>query len=128
MTEIKYPVELLRDGNGVYGIGVAKQVDTNCRPSDLILRRDHLVETNSRQRAVLQMITGGFRHGMFTNMSEEHLRKVIHHRLLCQKGLIWPPRSSIDGTECYWSPFPQQEFLNRRIYHGLRLAHIIHQG
>jgi hypothetical protein len=121
MTEIKHPVELLRDRKGVYGIGVAKEAVTDCRPSDLILRRDHLVDKNNHQPAVLQMITGGFRHGMFANMSEEKLRQVIHRGLLSRRGFIWPPsQSSSYDNECYWSP--RQQILNRRIYHGLRLG------
>lgn len=36
---IKYPVELLRDGKGLYGIGVAKEAEIYHRPR-LILRRD----------------------------------------------------------------------------------------
>jgi PcfJ-like protein len=116
---IKHPVELLRDGKGIYGIGVAKEVEIDSRPRDLILRRDHLPESQPN-RAVLQMITGGFRHGMFTRMSEEHLRQVIHHEMLHRAGLAWPPPSSL---ECrYWSSDPQQQSRNRQIYHGLRLG------
>jgi putative DNA primase/helicase len=118
-AHIKCPVELLRDGKGIYGIGVAKEVEIDSRPADLILRHDHLPESQPR-RAVLQMITGGFRHGMFTHMSEEHLRQVIHHEMLRRAGLAWPPPSSF---ECpYWSSDPQQQTRNREIYHGLRLG------
>jgi hypothetical protein len=69
---IKYPVELLRDGKGIYGIGVAKEVEIDHRPQDLLLRRDRLAEfeTYFGGYPVLQMITGGFRHGMFTHMLE----------------------------------------------------------
>jgi hypothetical protein len=67
---IKYDVELLRDGPGVYGIGVASEVETNDRPRDLDLRRDRLPEGGTRC-AALQMITGDFRHGVFTETSEE---------------------------------------------------------
>lgn len=93
---IKYPVELLRDGKGIYGIGVAKKVEIDHRPRDLLLRRDRLTEfeTCFRGHPVLQMITGGFRHGMFTHMLEEHLRQVIHHGMLRRVGLAWPPPQS----------------------------------
>jgi hypothetical protein len=119
-SAIKHPVELLRDGKGVYGIGVAEQVEIDHRPTDLIFRRDRLRESKTH-RAVLQMITGGFRHGMFARMSEEHLRKVIHHGLLCRAGLPWPPPESPD-TVSYWSSDPRQQVRNRKIFHGLRLG------
>src|SRR5262249_12608694 len=121
MTEIKHPVELLRDEKGIYGIGVAKGSEIDHPPNDLILRCDRLEESKTG-RAVLQMITGGFRHGMFKLMSEERLRQVIHHGLLRRRGLAWPP-PQVPGSnyERYWSPYPQQQILNRRIYHGLRL-------
>jgi hypothetical protein len=119
---IKHPVELLRDGKGIYGIGVAKEVEIDSRPKDLILRRDHLPESQP-QRAVLQMITGGFRHGMFTRMSEEHLRQVIHHEMLRRAGLAWPPPDApFHHNGRYWSSDPQQQTRNRQIYHGLRLG------
>ena len=89
MSEIQHPVELLRDGKGIYGIGVAKEADVEHPPKPLILRRDRLEENNT-DRAVLQMITGGFRHGMFARMLEERLRQVIHHGLLRRRGLPWP--------------------------------------
>src|SRR5262245_34916049 len=89
------PVELLRDAKGIYGIGVAKEVKTDRRPPDLILRRDRLAESETfAGYAVLQMITGGFRHGMFTCMLEEHFRRVIHHGMLRRVGLAWPPPQS----------------------------------
>ena len=38
----KHPVELLRDGKGIYGIGVASEAEIDRRPRDLILRDDRL--------------------------------------------------------------------------------------
>ena len=80
LSAIKHPVELLRDEKGIYGIGVANGVETDHRPRDLILRRDRLpeFETCISGYPILQMITGGFRHGMFCHTSEEHLRQQIH--------------------------------------------------
>lgn len=126
LPTIKHPVELLRDGKGVYGIGVASEGETDCLRKDLILRRDRLrdVDTDPRYimnyRAVLQRITGGFRHGMFTHMLEEHHRQVIHHGMLRRAGLAWPPPNSF--SERYWSSEPRKQARNRQIYHGLRLG------
>ena len=122
---IKYPVELLRDGKGIYGIGVANDVETDRRPKDLILRHDCLPEykTDLSGYPILQMITGGFRHGMFCHTLEEHHRQVIHHGMLRRAGLAWPPPQSGDAPyERYWSLDPRQQVRNRQIYHGLRLA------
>jgi hypothetical protein len=58
------------------------------------------------------MITGGFRHGMFMHTREERFRQVIHHKLLCQRGLPW--QRPLDGPK-YWSSDPGQQFQNRRI-------------
>ena len=116
---INYPVELLRDGKGIYGIGVAKEVEIDHRPQDLLLRRDRLAESETcfGGYPVLQMITGGFRHGMLTHMLEEHLRQVIHHGMLRRVG---PP--DVVHYERYWSSDPRQQVRNRQIYHGLRLG------
>ncbi len=35
-----YPVELLCDGRGIYGIGIAKETDVDDPPADLLLRPD----------------------------------------------------------------------------------------
>ena len=101
MTGISKPVELLRDGRGIYGIGVSAGFDLEAlawacgiddpdvfsRPRDLILRTDLLREPAWYGRychsAVLQQITGGFRHGLFANSREEYLRQVVHHRAPC---------------------------------------------
>src|SRR5262249_39787367 len=105
------PVELLRDRQGIYGIGVSDAYDIQAlawscdidqrdtrqsRVDNLILRPDMLQFAKRRDYgpfAVLQKITGGFRRGMFTNSHEEELRKVIHHEALIRAGLSWPPRS-----------------------------------
>jgi hypothetical protein len=124
-SAIKYPVELLRDGKGIYGIGVVKEAEIDHRPRDLILRCDHLRELATRYSGdpILQMITGGFRHGMFCHTAEEHHRQVIHHAMLCKAGLVWPPPGApFDHNGRYWSTDPQQQIRNRQIYHGMRLG------
>ena len=118
-TEIKHSVELLRDRKGIYGIGVAKCEEIDYPPKDLILRPDHLAEGQIWQHAVLQRITGGFRHGMFCNMLEERHRQLIHHAMLRRAGLPWPPPQE---SPYYWSTDHQQQIRNRQIYHGLRLG------
>ena len=118
---IKYPVELLRDGKGIYGIGaVAKEINY----PDLILRRDRLQESDPHCyiRPALQMITGGFRHGMFSHAAEEHFRQEIHHGMLRRAGLPWPPHQEDDRNLRWWSSDPEQQAHNRRIFHGLRLG------
>ena len=120
------PVYLLHDGKGVYGLG---GVDFRGETSNLIIRPDRLCEMerfNERGipvlhgTPVLQRITGGFRHGMFSHMQEEHFRQIIHIGLLNRRGFTWPP--SDNNRERYWSSDPQQQLSNRKIYHGLRLA------
>src|SRR6516225_6961242 len=95
MTEYgSMPVELLRDGRGVYGIGVSELFDYeaiawSCEieqpftfdpPRPLILRPDWFVNTKpqvdettllGRDYAVLQKIVGGFRRGPFMHSGEE---------------------------------------------------------
>ena len=131
------PVELLRDRRGIYGIGVSDPYDIEALawacgagPRDtyrtphvgnLILRPDMLQsgkECEYRPGAVLQKITGGFRHGMFTHSNEERLRQVIHHEALIRARLPWPPRNEA-GLK-YWSRDKKQQDRNRQIYHGLR--------
>jgi hypothetical protein len=134
MTESK-PVELLRDRRGIYGIGVSDAYDIealawacgidethNPNPPDLILRPDMLrcAKRSFKQSAVLQKITGGFRHGMFSHSREESLRQVIHHEALLRAGLPWPPPESIEIRS--WSRNKKQQDRNRQIYHGLRLG------
>ena len=76
---------------------------------------------------MLQKITGGFWHGMFTYLTEEKLRRVIHHEALFRAGLPWPPQWG-KGIK-YWSRDKKQQDRNRQIYHGLRRRslHIINQ-
>ena len=131
------PVELLRDRRGIYGIGVSDPYDIEALawacgagPRDtyrtphvgnLILRPDMLQsgkECEYRSGAVLQKITGGFRHGMFTHSNEERLRQVIHHEALIRAGLPWPPQHE-KGIK-YWSRDKKQQDRNRQTYHGLR--------
>ena len=117
----KHPVELLRDGKGVYGIGAVDEVEIDHRSRNLILRSDRLSEYETRFSGypILQKISGGFRHGMFCHTSEEQLRRVIHHRMLHRAGLAWPPEEPL---RYYWSSDTRQQIRNRQIYHGLRLG------
>jgi hypothetical protein len=138
------PVELLRDGRGIYGVGVADEFDIEAlawtcgidnptpspsHPRDLIFRPD-LLRDNQRHYsgfAVMQKITGGFRHGMFAHSCEEHLRQYVHHEALNRAGLPWPPAQE-NGIK-YWSRNKKRQDRNRQIYHGLRLGslHIINK-
>jgi hypothetical protein len=141
------PVELLRDRQGVYGIGVSDAYDIEAlawacgvipkntfetpRVHNLILRPDLLQLGKQchygRPFAVLQKITGGFQHGMFTHSREENLRRVVHHEALNRAGLPWPPTN--EGDTKYWSRDKKQQDRNRQIYHGLRLRslHVINK-
>jgi hypothetical protein len=144
MTDIGKPVELLRDGRGIYGVGLADEFDfealawacgidsppRNRHTRYLILRPDLL--RNSEQKdppAVLQRITGGFRRGPFSYSIEEQLRQVIHHEALNRAGLEWPPQKSGRPYVAYWSEENEKQTRNRQIYHGLRLGslHIINK-
>jgi len=140
MTTTKV-VDLLRDGRGVYGIGVPDAIDhrelvhtrdgrpianlsaiacgRDWQPPALILRPDMLAVPKPLylSKVALQKITGGFRHGMFSHCIEEHLRKLIHYRMLHTAGLPWPPD---DPQVRYWSTDAKQQARNRQIYHGLR--------
>jgi hypothetical protein len=133
------PVELLRDGRGVYGIGVSELFDCEAvawrcdltpepctferPPYPLILRPDWFMDTKPHD-AVLQKIVGGFRRSPFMRSSEEQLRQFIHHEALKRAGLPWPPS---DPNERWWSTDKKQQARNRGVYHGLRLLslHVI---
>ena len=119
LLAMKHPVQLLSDARGIYGVGVVdRAVDDDLgRPRDIILRPDRLLEAQTPGAAALQMIIGGFRHGMFGLMAEEHLRQHIHRELLHRRGLTWPY-----GLPKLWSEDSKQQVRNRQIYHGLRLA------
>jgi hypothetical protein len=130
-----WPVELLRDQRGVYGIGVTdlfdlESVALSCGietepyafgdiPTALVLRPDRLgVDGLKPHRAVLQKITGGFRRGPFMRTHEERLRQFIHHKALERAGLPWPPPDN--GHVRWWSEDKKQQARNRGVYHGLR--------
>jgi hypothetical protein len=125
----RQPVNLLRDGRGVYGIGVSDGFD-NCGVEHkhvawpfrtIVVRPDILGDSSpypNRPYPVLQKITGGFRRGPFMHSSEEALRKVIHHWALERAGLRWPPH----GDTRWWSTNEDQKARNRQTYHGLRLG------
>ena len=102
------PVQLLRDGRGIYGIGVSDLYDfeavaRSCgvkqplhRPPPLILRPDWFIDTEP-SGAVLQKIVGGFRVGPFMHSCEEQLRRFIHHEALNRARLPWPPSRLPNG-------------------------------
>ena len=128
------PVELLRDGRGIYGIGVPDPFDHQALawscgiepgpwehecPGALILPPDRLDGTKPRS-AVLQKITGGFRRSICHNSIEERLRQFIHHEALRRVGLCWPPRPHPNDPE-WWSHDKKWQAHNRGTYHGLRL-------
>jgi len=141
MTESK-PVELLRDRQGVYGIGISDAYDIEALAwacgvdptetwrtphMDNLILRPNMVQFGKKYPygtlgvpgsfAVLQKITGGFRHGMFTHSREERLRQFVHHEALIRAGLPWPPPNE---DIKYWSRDKKQQDRNRQIYHGLR--------
>jgi hypothetical protein len=111
---------LLRDSKGVYGIGVVGCVaEDKCgRTPEIIFRPDRLLEAR-RNPAALQMIFGGFRHGMFKHMSEERLRQEIHWEMLSRRGLNSQPQQR------WWSEDSRRQARNRQIYHGLRLSSLV---
>ena len=127
------PVELLRDGRGIYGIGVSESFDFEAvawrcgimpepytfqrAPNALILRPDWFMETKPH-KAVLQKIVGGFRRGPFMHSGEEQLRQFIHHEALKRSGLPWPPPDNHHAR--WWATNKEQQTRNRGIYHCLR--------
>ena len=118
LVAMKHPVQLLCDAKGIYGIGVVKSAveEGHRQPPKIVLRPDRLFEAETSP-AALQMIIGGFRHGMFSHMSEERLRQAIHWEMLRRRGLNWPP----DDLR-WWSEDSEQQARNQQIYHGLRLS------
>ena len=127
------PVQLLRDGHGIYGIGVSDMYYFGAaarssgveqplhRPAPMILRPDWFIDTEP-SGAALQKIVGGFRVGPFMHSREERLRRIIHHEALNRAGLPWPP----SGGE-WWATDKKQQAHNRGVYHGLRVfsLHVI---
>jgi PcfJ-like protein len=109
-------VELLRDGKGVYGVGVHHSAKGQSSPAKLILRSDRLQEA-STTNAALQMIPSGGGRGVFKHVIEEQLRRHIHYDLLSRRGLKAP-----SDDKHFWSSDPHQQAVNRQLYHGLRRA------
>jgi hypothetical protein len=124
------PVVLLRDGRGIYGIGVSDLFDYEVAawscgvepepytrpPSDLILRPDRLMDAKApipmlAGYAVLQKIVGGFRCGPFMRSREELLRQFIHHEALKRAGLPWPPPDNHHIR--WWTTDTKQHLLTR---------------
>ena len=99
------PVQLLRDGKGIYGIGIVD--DDDRLQGAMILRPDRLSESRV-DRAALQMIPAGSEHAPFRLMFEECMRASIHLGMLARKGLDWPRRSRVVvGRSCAKSAQPQ---------------------
>jgi hypothetical protein len=135
------PVELLRDGRGIYGIGVSEPFDCEAvawrcgimpdpytferAPNALILRPDWFMDTKPHN-VVLQKIVGGFRRGPFMRSGEEQLRQFIHHAALNRAGL---PGPLSDPNERWWSADKKLQARNRGVYHGLRCLslHVINE-
>jgi len=117
LLAVKHQVQLLSNAKGVYGIGLVRGAveDFLGQPPEVVLRPDRLLEAKTCA-AALQMIFGGFRHGMFSHMTDERLRREIHREMLRRRGLDWPP-----VRQKWWSEDSEQQARNRQIYHGLRL-------
>ena len=132
------PVQLLRDGRGVYGVGVAEECNEEALarmcgverarpvyvPQPLILRPDYLERPLPvrQHRAALQKIPGGFRRRIFRCTTEEALRQFIHHEALERAGLPYPPpHDSEQPDRRWWSTDKARQVENQRKYHGLRL-------
>lgn len=117
LLAMKHSVQLPYDAKGIYGVGVVDRAveDFLEQPPAIVLRPDRLLEAKTCA-AALQMIFGGFRHGMFSHMTEERLRREIHWEMLRHKRLDWPPHG-----QRWWSEDSEQQARNRQIYHGLRL-------
>src|SRR5262249_37234062 len=125
------PVQLLRDGRGIYGIGVSDSYDfeavaRSCgveqplhRPPPLILRPAWFIDTEP-SGAVVPKIVGGFRVGPFMRSCEERLRRFIHHEALNRAGLPWPPSQNFEVR--WWATDKKRQAHNRGVYHGLRVC------
>lgn len=138
-----HPVELLRDGRGIYGLGIPEGFETyedaalRCGikpgpwagpPRPLILRPDRIRDLKPPKGcAVLQMITsGGLRGGPFRSSHEEALRDFIHREklehLIARRHTEFRAQRAgyplwqwiLDGNE-------EQKDSKHRIYHGLRI-------
>jgi PcfJ-like protein len=124
LSPIPGPVELSRDGRGVYGIGIshfhrkARSDDYDLKRSCTLILRPDRFDDSRPGGAVLQKIVGGFRRGIFHYSLEENLRRFLHHEALRRAGLSWPP--PFDDPP-WWSADKKQQARNRGIYHGLRL-------
>jgi hypothetical protein len=72
LLAMKHQVQLLHDARGIYGVGAVDRAVENdrCRPQDIILRPDRLLQAQTPRAAALQMIIGGL--GMAEG-SEGHL-------------------------------------------------------
>ena len=99
LGKVRYPVQLLRDSKGIYGIGiVGDPVEEGLgQPPELVLRPDRLLESKTRL-AALQMLFGGVPHRMVRRLTEDRLRQAIHCEMLVRKGLV-------DYPDCprWWS-------------------------
>jgi hypothetical protein len=125
IRRLVYPVQLLKDRKGIYGIGVVDEIKRfNPETPEIVLRPDLLLDDSS-PTAALQMLTGGSLRRLFKCCTEEMLRRVIHEEMLWREGFTeddaCPKRP--DGTwGNFWAIEAKQERLNRNKYHGLRRA------
>lgn len=123
------PVELFRDGRGVYGIGVTDETLARSREFEharvvgarqpLILRPDCLQQLPRQLpcTAALQKIVG--RCPVFLRTTEEALRQVIHHKAV---ELVLPAEDGSNFLRCSTDEIRVAEY--RRKYHGLRLLSV----
>jgi hypothetical protein len=121
--ELFFPVNLLRDEEGIYGI---RGVDDGFRGNfcDLILRPDHFLDHHHRlYPAALQMITGNGR--VFSCTIEAGLRRIIHMNILRRGGHpLWsrPPDSKRDRQIYFGTRRSSLRIINQMLRRVLEVA------
>ena len=117
-----YPVDLLRDDKGIYGIG--KIADDPSGSRTLILRPDRFVDAGASTSAALQMLPGGGPHCFFNRSIEAHFEKEIYCGMLERAGFMGKdrPRRPDGSLGAWWTKDPEQENVNRKKYFGLPKA------
>lgn len=103
--QTSYPVELLQDRKGIYGIGLSEE-DEFIAKHQIVLRPDKLsADDKMSPHAVLQMIPSKDPHEIFYRCLEDQLRSAIYDGML--------GRAGIRGNEFDWiyrqSTDPEQE-------------------
>ena len=118
IKQTSYPVELLQDRKGIYGIGLSEE-DEFIAKHQIVLRPDKLsADDKMSPHAVLQMIPSKDPHEIFYRCLEDQLRSAIYDGML--------GRAGIRGNEFDWiyrqSTDPEQEKIRRNKVYGLRRA------